>query len=78
MSRQSICYNIYREVMRYAKDMLGTIVSLRINPEIADLLHGEENHIILSLEERIGKQIIIYPDRQFHLEDFEIVEIYKT
>jgi ribonuclease G len=77
LSRQSICYNIFREVIRYAKDMTGHMVSLRVNPEIAELLHGEENHIITSLEEKIRKQINIYPDREFHLEDFEIVEIYK-
>ena len=78
LSRQSICYNIYREVIRYANDMTGGIVSLRVNPEIAELLHGEENHIIISLEEKIGKRIIIYPDRQFHLEDFEVVELYNA
>ncbi len=75
LSRQSICYNLFREVIRYAKDMVGMKISLRVNPEIAELLHGEENHIVQTLEERVGKRINIYPDRQFHLEDFEIVEL---
>ena len=78
LSRQSICYNIYREIIRYANDMTGGIVSLRVNPEIAELLHGEENHIIISLEEKIEKRIVIYPDRQFHLEDFEVVELFNA
>ena len=74
LSHQSICYNLFREVLRYARDMAGMKISLRVNPEIAELLHGEENHIIQALEDKLGRRIIIYPDRQFHLEDFEVVE----
>jgi len=78
LSKQSVCYNIYREVVRDTQDMTGGKISLSVNPEIAELLHGEENHIILSLEEKIGKQIIIYPNQQFYFEDFEAVEIFKN
>ena len=77
ISRQTICYNIYRELIRESRDMLGTKISLRVNPEIAELLHGEENHIISSLERIIGKQIIIYPNAQLHIEEFDVFEILK-
>jgi ribonuclease G len=76
-SRQTICYNLYREVLRDSRDMMGVKISLRVNPEIADLLHGEENPVILSLEKTIGKQIVIYPDDKLHLEEFDIFEILK-
>jgi len=76
-SRQTICYNIYREVHRESRDMMGVKISLRVNPEIAELLHGEENHIILSLEKLIGKQIVIYPNSKLHLEEFDVFEILK-
>jgi ribonuclease G len=75
LSNQSICYNIYREVLRYSTDMTSDKISLSVNPVIAELLHGEENHLIHSLESEVGKQIIIYPQAQFHMEDFEVVEI---
>ena len=75
LSKQSICYNIFRDVLRYAQDMTRGKTSIRVHPEIAELLHGEENHIIQSLEEKIGRQIIIYPNQLFHLEDFEINEV---
>lgn len=75
LSKQSICYNIYREIVRAALDMRGHRFTLRVNPEIADLLHGEENDLILSLERTLGKQIIIYPNPRFHLEEFDIFEI---
>jgi ribonuclease G len=55
--------------------MLGAKVSLRVNPEIAELLHGEENHIIVTLERIINKQIVIYPNPQLHMEEFDVFEL---
>jgi ribonuclease G len=78
LSKQSICYNIYREVLREAVDMVGERFTLRVNPEIAELLHGEESKIILSLEKKLKKQIVIYPNHRFHIEEFDIFEILKS
>ncbi len=77
ISRQTICYNIFREVIRESVDMQGVRLTLRVNPEIADLLHGEERHVITSLERIIGKQIVIYPNTKLHMEEFDIFEILK-
>jgi ribonuclease G len=41
------------------------------------LLHGEENNLIVALEKAIGKQIVIYPDAAYHLEEFDVFEIQK-
>jgi ribonuclease G len=57
--------------------MAGVKISLRVNPEIADLLHGGESPIIVELERIIGKQIVIYPAPKLHMEEFDIFEIYK-
>jgi len=78
LSKQSICYNIYREVLREAMDMVGERFTLRVNPEIAELLHGEESKTILSLEKKLKKQIVIYPNHRFHIEEFDIFEILKS
>jgi ribonuclease G len=77
LSKQTICYNIYREIQREALDMAGIKVALHVHPEIAELLHGEENHLILTLEKMIGRQIVIYPKPEYHLQEFEIYEMYK-
>lgn len=74
LSGQTLCYNINREIVRQAKDINGNGLTLRVNPYIAELLHGEENHLISSLEHRLDKQITIYPDRNFHVEEFELLE----
>jgi ribonuclease G len=76
-SKKTICYNIYREILRDSRDMMGVKVTLRVNPEIAEILHGEENNIIVSLERVIGKQIVIYPSANLHMEEFDVFEILK-
>jgi len=77
MSRQSICYNVYREIMRESQDIVGERLAVTVNSEVADLLHGEENELIAALENLIGRQIVIYPNPKFHIEEIEIVEILK-
>ena len=77
ISKQSICYTIFREILREVQDMNGIRLTLRVNPQIAELLHGEENHLIAALEKTIGKQIVIYPNTTYHLEEFDIFEIHK-
>ncbi len=74
MSGRSICYSIYREVMRDTQDVPGRKVTIRVNPDIAELLHGEENGLVLSLERNTGKQIVIYPNPDYHLEEFDLFE----
>lgn len=75
ISRKTICYDVYRQILREGRDMAGGRLMLRVNPEIAERLHGEENQLMVSLESRLGKQIIIYPNPQFHLQQFDVYEI---
>lgn len=74
VSRRSICYNIYREILREAQDMVGLKLTLRVNPEIAEMLLGEENHLIAKLEKQLGRQIVIYPNHNYHMEEYEVLE----
>jgi ribonuclease G len=74
VSIKTICYSIYREILRYAADMTGPRLTLRVNPDVAEFMHGEETGLIPGLEKKIGKQIIIYPDSRYHMEAFDIIE----
>ena len=74
ISKQTICYNIYREVLQESMDFSGIRLTLKVNPQIADLLHGEENQVIADLEKVIGKQIVVYPNPNYHIEEFEVLE----
>jgi ribonuclease G len=75
ISKRTICYNIYREILRGAQDMNGSTCTLRVNPEIADLLLGEESRLIVTLEKKIKRQIVIFPNKQFHMEQFDFFEV---
>ena len=75
VSRRSVCYSIYREIMRDSDDMPSQRVAIRVNPQVAEFLHREENHLIGRLERSLQKQIVIYPEPQFHMEQFEILDI---
>ncbi|MCF8111008.1 MAG: Rne/Rng family ribonuclease [Desulfobacteraceae bacterium] len=74
LSRRTICYNIFREVCRRGAEPESRRIDLRVNPAVADLLLGEESGLISSLENRIGRQICIYPDEAYHLEQYNITE----
>jgi len=74
ISRRTICFNIFREVLRAAQDMTGERFTLRVNPKIADYLLGEENRVIILLEKITGKPVIIYPHKEFHMEEYDIFE----
>jgi ribonuclease G len=50
-------------------------LTLRVNPQIAELLLGQENPLIAHLERSIGKQIVIYPNPEFHMEQIDIFEV---
>ena len=78
ISRQSICYNIYREILRDFDELNGTRLTLQVNPQIAELFLDEENLLIAALEKFIGKQIVIYPNPEFHMEQFDIFETYHA
>jgi len=75
ISKKTICYNVFRDVIRDSRDMLGKRLTLRVNPEIAELLYGEESHLILALERKIEKRVVVYPNPEFHMEQFDILEM---
>ncbi|MFP4476518.1 MAG: ribonuclease E/G [Desulfatibacillaceae bacterium] len=75
LSRKTTCHNIYREILRHANDIQARRTSVKVHPEIAKFLLEEENVTVLSLERRIGREILIQEDPRLHIEQFDIVEI---
>jgi ribonuclease G len=73
-SKRTICYNIYRDMRRESGEMMGESITLKVHPEVADLLLGEEQGMVESLERWLKKEVIIRPDLQLHLEQFDIYE----
>ena len=77
-SMRTICYNIYRDIRRESGEMLAPRITLKVHPEVAELLLGEESSMIDSLEASLNKKIIVGPDPHFHLEQYEMYEMHKN
>jgi ribonuclease G len=71
-SRQTVCYEILREVMREAPYIPQKMIAIRANPELADFLLDEERHGMEELEKKYGKRIIVKAVPEFHREQFEV------
>ncbi len=74
LAGKSICHKIYRDLLSEATDMMGNRFTVKLHPEIAQLLHGEEKHLISSLENKFGTPITIYPEPHYHIEEYHIFE----
>ncbi|MCP4020805.1 MAG: Rne/Rng family ribonuclease [Desulfobacteraceae bacterium] len=74
LSGKSICHKIYRDLISEAGDIMGNRFTVKVHPEIARLLHGEEKHLISSLENQFSKPIAIYPEPHYHIEEYHIFE----
>ncbi len=71
-SKNSICYQIFRQIEREAWEMPGDRLTLQVHPEIAGLLLDEEHPAMEELEQRIGKRISVEAKETLHLEQFKI------
>jgi len=74
LSGKSICHKIYRDLVGEAGDIMGNRFTVKVHPEIAQLLHGREKHLISSLEKQFLKPIAIYPEPHYHIEEYHIFE----
>jgi len=74
LSGKSICHQIYRDLVSEASDIMGNRFTVKVHPEIAQLLHGREKHLIASLEKQFSRPIAIYPEPHYHIEEYHIFE----
>jgi ribonuclease G len=71
----TVCSEIYDEVRKLAADMQGQNVKLRVNPEVARALRGEEAPVLKDLSSRLGHEIIVQGDPLLHQEQFDVVPL---
>lgn len=75
LSKKSICHDIYRDILRHARDMDSRRLALKVHPDVARFLLEEENTNVLWLEKRIDMEILIQANHGLHLETYDIAEI---
>jgi ribonuclease G len=69
----TVCSEIYDEVRKIAPDVRGRGLRLRVNPEIARALAGDEAGVLSDLAELVGPGITVQPDPLLHQEQFDVV-----
>jgi ribonuclease G len=69
----TVCSEIHDEVRKLATDMRGHPLLLRVNPEVARALAGEEKTVLRELARLVGQEIEVRSDPLLHQEQFDVV-----
>jgi ribonuclease G len=69
----TVCSEIYDEVRKLAPDLDGQRLLLRVNPDVARALAGEEGSLLRELTTLVGKEIRVQSDPLLHHEQFDVV-----
>lgn len=71
-SKRTICYEIFRKIQREAGYSHAKRIELLVHPKIGELLLKEEAQHIEYLERTMEMEIVILPQQDFHLEEYDI------
>jgi Rne/Rng family ribonuclease len=68
----TVCNEIYLEMRKIAKHLEHADVMLRVNPEVAKALKGNNGKALTEMEELTKKTVIVKSDPALHQEQFDI------
>jgi ribonuclease G len=71
-SKDSIVYDILREIRRKRKNLPGYTIQLSVHPAVADLLAGSEKAALQEVENKYMRKIHVLARKDYHLEQFDI------
>jgi ribonuclease G len=71
-SKETIAYEILREIRRKRADLPGYSVVVNAHPAVADLLTGPEKLAVAEAENRYMRKIHVVPRKDYHLEQFDL------
>jgi ribonuclease G len=69
----TVCSEIYDEVRKLAPHLSGNAVSLRVSPDVAQALRGEEAAVLKELCAVVGHDVTVQVDPLLHQEQFDVV-----
>lgn len=72
-SRRTICHEIFRKISRDARKIGGGHVTIKVHPQVADILLNEESHNIDQLELKTDKRFTIIPVADMHTNRYDII-----
>jgi ribonuclease G len=71
-SRRTICYEIFRKILRDIGKYQGEEIIVKVHPRVADMILKEEEQVTLELEQNSKKRLTIIPEKGLHLERYDI------
>jgi ribonuclease G len=69
----TVCGEIYDEVRKLAADIRGQRLVLRVNPQVARALAGDEAAVLRALAGLVEAEVSVQPDPLLHQEQFDVV-----
>jgi ribonuclease G len=74
-SAATVCLELRREVLRRKAELGGRELLLRVHPEIARALQGEQRAVLDELEGTLGRRPLLRSDPEQHQERFDVEEV---
>jgi ribonuclease G len=71
-SARTTSYEIFRTIARDADKMKASTVTVNVNPKVAAMMLKDEAVTIKNLEDEIKMTLVIFPNRELHVEKYEI------
>jgi ribonuclease G len=71
-SGATIAYEILRHIRREAAHIEGDVIAVYANPEVAELMRGDEARAVDETVKRIQRGIEVHSRKGFHIEHFEV------
>jgi ribonuclease G len=71
----TVCSEIYGEIRKLAPEIRGQGLLLRVNPEVARALAGEEAGVLKDLSRLVGAAVDVQGDPLLHQEQFDVVPL---
>ena len=72
-SKETVAYEILREIGRRRKDLPGYTVVCNAHPAVADVLTTVDRGALQEAENRYMRKIHVVPRQEYHLEQFDLV-----
>jgi ribonuclease G len=72
-SKETIAYEILREIRRRRNDLPGYTVVVNCHPAVSDLLTGSDKSVLHEAESRYMRRIQVNSRTEYHLEQFDLV-----
>ncbi|GLI34712.1 Rne/Rng family ribonuclease [Desulforhabdus amnigena] len=71
-SKQTVCYEILRELQRDHRDLFGRNILVVVHPEVAARFYDEERVPLEKMEERLHASIVVKGDSTYHLDQYDV------